>query len=258
MKKQALIWHLRSLAAVAVACSLGVAAEGQTITFLSSTNGSDYSDAGLNLGNAGFWFANFNNRVAVSGAPIDANARNSLPSWVTIDPTPDTTFASTATTKGGQPNWATLTLPDGSSGLSGAVVDSGTDNNSNNTIRALALGAGTPSSFIFHVVTDNTAGEHDPAGRLRARGERSGVFDISGPNAPTGLGTNMNGSPDVYTWRYEGFASGDIIKLQLNSGVAGEQASIAGIMFDPIPEPASGVLFAMAAAGMLSAARRRR
>jgi hypothetical protein len=232
-------------------------AEAQSISFIGSTAGSDYSDAGLNLGNAGFWFANFNSPVAVSGAPIDSNARNSLPSWVTINPAPDTTFAATATTKGGQPNWATLALPDGSTGLSGAVVDSATANNSNNTIRSLALGAGTPSSFIFHVVTDNTAGEHDPATRLRARGERSGVFDISGPNTPTGLTANMNGSPDVYTWRYDGFTSGDIIKLQLNSGNAAEQASITGIMFDPIPEPASGLLFAVAM-GTISAARRRR
>ncbi|HEX6961543.1 MAG TPA: PEP-CTERM sorting domain-containing protein, partial [Lacipirellula sp.] len=115
-----------------------------------------------------------------------------------------------------------------------------------------------PSSFLFHVVTDNTSGEHDPAARLRARGERPSVFDISGPNAPAGLGANMNGSPDVYTWRYDGFASGDIIKLQLNSGNAAEQASIAGIMFDPIPEPTSVPLLAAAAIGVISAARRRR
>jgi len=252
----------RRLIWVALWASFAVGSAGlthaQSITFIGSTAGSDYSDTGLDLGNAGFWFAQFNAASPVSGAAIDNNDRDSLPAWVTINPAPDTTFASTATTKGGQPNWATLTLPNGETGLSGAVVDSNTANNSNNTIRALALGAGTPSSFFFHVVTDNTAGEHDPASRLRARGERSGVFDISGPNAPAGLAANMNGSPDVYTWRYDGFASGDIIKLQLNSGNASEQASIAGIMFDPIPEPASGLLFAMAATGVISAARRRR
>jgi hypothetical protein len=233
-------------------------AQAQSVTFLHSINSSDYSDAGLNVGNLGFWFANFNAPAPVSGAAIDSNARNSLPAWVTVDPTPDTTFASTATTKGGQSAWANLTLPDGSSGLSGAVVDSNTANNSNNTIRALALGAGTPSSFIFRVVTDNTAGEHDPASRLRARGERAGVFDVSGPNTPAGLAASMNGSPDVWSFRYDGFASGDIIKFQLNSGSANEQASIAGFMFDAIPEPASGLLLALAGLGMASAARRRR
>jgi hypothetical protein len=250
-------WRPMGVAAVLVAVSVATA-QAQSITFLGANTSSNYSDAGLNVGNLGFWFANFNAPAPVSGAAINSNAANSLPAWVTVDPTPDTTFAATASTKGGQSTWATLTLPDGSSGLSGAVLDSNTANNSNNSLRALALGAGTPSSFIFRVVTDNTAGEHDPANRLRARGERVGVFDISGPNTPAGLAANMNGSPDVYSFRYDGFASGDIIKLQLNSGAAGEQASIAGFMFDAVPEPASGLLLAMAGLGLASAARQRR
>ena len=66
----------------------------------------------------------------------------------------------------------------------------------------------------------------------------------------------MNGSPDVYTFRYDGFASGDIIKLQLNSGVAGEQASIAGFMFDPVPEPASVAMAMVGGLGLARMARR--
>jgi hypothetical protein len=222
------------------ASSIGVqAVHAQSITFEGVlTNRSNL----VNLGDAGFWFAQFDAAAPISGAAIDNNDRNSLPSWVAINPASDTTFASTATTKGGQPSWATLTLPDGETGLSGAVVDSNTANNSNNIIRAMQLGAGTPSLFRLYIVTDNTGGEHDPAGRLRARGERPGVFDISGPNAPPGLAANMNGSPDVYSWLYSGFAAGDIIKLQINSGVVGERASIAGIMFDVVPEPSSAVL----------------
>jgi hypothetical protein len=234
------------------------AALAQTITFIGATAGTDYSNSGLDLGNQGFWFANFNASTPQTGQPINANEANGLPSWVTIDPTPDTTFASTATTSGGQTAWSTLTLPDGTTGLSGAVVDSNTANNSNNTIRALQLGPGTPHSFYFHVVTDNTAGQHDPAGRLRARGERPGVFDISGPNTPPGLAANMNGSPDVYTWLYEGFRNGDIIKLQLNSANAFEAASIAGIMFDNIPEPSSVVLLMVGAAACGCGRLRRR
>lgn len=252
--KRLLKWRLLC-AAVVVAIS-APAAQAQSITFVGSTTSSNYSDAGLNIGNLGFWFANFAAQSPVSGAAIDSNARNSLPAWVTVNPAPDTTFAASATTSGGNTPWAVLTLPDGTSGLSGAVVDSNTANNSNNTIRALALGAGTPSSFIFRVVTDNTAGQHDPATRLRARGERTGVFDISGPNAPAGLGANMNGSPDVYTFRYVGFASGDIIKLQLNSGNAAEQASISGFMFDAIPEPASVAMAMVGGLGLVRMARR--
>src|SRR5262245_56189207 len=118
--------------------------EAQTITFISATAGSDYSNAGLDLGNLGFWFANFGATTPVDGAAIDSNAASSLPAWVTVNPTPDTTFAATATTSGGHTPWAFLTLPNGTNGLSGAVVDSNTANNSNNSIRALQLGPGTP------------------------------------------------------------------------------------------------------------------
>ncbi len=171
-----LIWSAACLTVAVFAA----AAPAQSITFLNATTSSNYSNSGIDVGNAGFWFANFNASSPVSGAAIDSNAANSLPSWVTVNPAPDTTFASTASTKGGQLNWATLTLPDGTTGLSGAVVDSNTANNSNNTIPKLELGPGTPSDFLFHIVTDNTAGEHNPASRLRARGERDdpGGFDI--------------------------------------------------------------------------------
>jgi hypothetical protein len=68
----------------------------------------------------------------------------------------------------------------------------------------------------------------------------------------------MNGSPDVWSWVYTGFQSGDIIKLQLNSGVVGEQASIAGIMFDAVPEPSSGLLLLIGVIGCGFARLRRR
>ena len=32
----------------------------------------DYSDAGLDIGNAGFWFANFDATTPVTGEPVDA------------------------------------------------------------------------------------------------------------------------------------------------------------------------------------------
>jgi hypothetical protein len=243
----------------ALAIGLAQTAEAApSVTFLGSTTSSDYSDTGLDIGNSGFWFANFNAATPQSGAAIDANAASSLPSWLTVNPTPDTTFASTVTSKGGQAGWATLTLPDGTTGLSGAVVDSNTANNSNNSVRQLQMGPGHPRDFILHIVTDNTAGQHDPASRLRARAERTGVFDVSGPNTPTGLGANMNGTPDVYSFLYNDMTGPAFIKLQLNSGNALEQASIAGFMIDPaIPEPSSAVLL-MLGAGVFGWIRRRR
>lgn len=246
---------------VTLAIWLAAAAQAQSITYIGSTASSNYSPTGLNIGKAGFWFANFAATTPVDGAAIDSNDRDSLPSWVgPINPTPNTTFSSTSTSSGGHTPWAFLTLPSGENGLSGALVDSGTANNSANTIVKLDLGPGTPSKFLFHVVTDNTAGQHDPAGRLRARAENTTVpFDISGPNTPAGLAANMNGSPDVYTWLYDGVTNGSFIKLQLNSGVLGETASIAGFMFDVVPEPSSVVLLGLAAmSGGWFGARRRR
>ena len=107
-------------------------------------------------------------------------------------------------------------------------------------------------------MTDNTAGQHDPASRLRARGEEAGVFDVSGPNTPAGLAANMNGQPDVYTFLYTGMTDNSFIKVQLNSGVAGESASIAGFMFDVVPEPSSALLMLVGAVTGAAASLRRR
>ena len=125
----------------------------------------------------------------------------------------------------------------------------------------LELGPGAPASFFFHIVTDNTNGAHDPAGRLRARFEKSGVFDVSAVQTPTNLAANMDGSPDVYTWLYDSgpFGSaGAFIKVQINSGDQFETASIAGFMFDRIPEPSSAMLLMLGAAGCCSVRRRSR
>jgi hypothetical protein len=252
------VWGALSFALV---IGLAALAQAQSVTFIGSTTSSDYSDSGLDLGNQGFWFANFGATIPQTGQAINANEASSLPSWLTVNPTPDTTFASTATTSGGHTPWAFLTLPDGTNGLSGAVVDSNTANNSNNTVRMLELGPGAPRKFYLHIVTDNTAGQHDPAGRLRARYEKSGDFDVSAVNVPPGLAANMNSAPDVYTWLYDigggNLPAGAFIKLQINSGVAGENASISGFMIDNVPEPSSALLLILGA-GACGFARRRR
>jgi hypothetical protein len=249
--------HKRSVfvrAALSLAFAIGFVAsiQAQTVTFLSSTTSSNYSDSGLDIGNLGFWFANFGATIPQTGQPINANAASSLPSWISVNPAPDTTFALTATTSGGHTPWAFLTLPDGTNGLSGAVIDSNTANNSNNSVRMLQLGPGAPRKFILHVVTDNTAGQHDPASRLRARYEKTGLFDVSAVNTPPGLAASMNGQPDVWSWLYDiggaNLPAGAFIKLQLNSGNAAEQASIAGFMIDYVPEPSSAVILLLGAA----------
>ena len=157
--------------------------------------------------------------------------------------------------KGGESNWASLTTPEGfggsGTGLSGALVDPRATNNSNNTISDMPILAGAPSSFLLHVITDNTNLEHDPLNKIRAR------EDVGGEDSQASNLT-FDGSPDVYTFRYDGVVAGDAIKIQLNSGVAGEAPSIAGIMIDVvIPEPTSAALLVLGSLGLISRRRRR-
>jgi hypothetical protein len=70
----------------------------------------------------------------------------------------------------------------------------------------------------------------------------------------------MNGTPDVYTWLYDsgpGGSAGAFIKLQINSGSTAEAASIAGVMFDRIPEPSSAILLLLGAVGYCCSRLRR-
>ena len=267
-----------TLGALAVACLLVVQPVRATtaITFLDSAGNpatinpalpthtsSDYSNSGLDLGNDGFLFFNFGQTSPTQGTFPNAdvtsqNAANQLPAWIGVDFDPTSATYSfgkdpglEAFAKGGQPGWANLTLPDGASGASGALVDPQSDNNSSNTITGLSILAGAPSSFLMHIVTDNTNGEHDAVDRFRAR------EDLSGLDSKL-RSLTFDGNPDVYTFRYDGVVAGDIIKLQLNSGVLGEDASIAGIMFDTVvPEPTSAMLLVLGGIGLIGRRRRR-
>ena len=206
---------------------------------------------GLNVGNTGYWFPQFDAPAPVEGRPTGENVREALPSWAgplnhatsIFDPNFGTrTFSQDgpARSKGGQPAWNTFTLPDGEVGLSGAIVDPHTSGNSNNTINRIQLNAGVPASFYFHVVTDNTNFEHDPTNRLRARGDSGGV-SIEADPYPQTPDLIFNGIADVYTFRYDGFAAGDYIKLQLNGDPDQEGASFAGFLFDETFEPTPAI-----------------
>lgn len=201
----------------------------------------------LNIGNAGYWFPQFDAVSPVEGRPTGENVRDALPSWAgplnhaTVgDPNFATrTFSQDgpARSKGGQPTWSTLKLPNGEIGLSGAIVDPHTIGNSNNTINRIQLNAGVPSTFYFHILTDNTDQQHDPTNRLRARGDDNGA-NIDPNTFPSPGLAGFNGIPDVYTYRYDGFAAGDFVKLQLNgSPTPAEGASFGGFLFDIAFEP---------------------
>jgi len=223
----------------------------------------------LNIGRAGYWFPQFDAASPVSGRPTSENERNALPAWAgplnhvtsIFDPSFSTrTFSQDgpARSKGGQADWSTVRLPNGETGLSGAIVDPHTRGNSNNTINRIQLGAGVPSTFYFHILTDNTNFDHDPTNRLRARGDVGGS-NLAADFFPVTANLAFNGIPDIYTYRYDGFSPGDFIKLQLNGDPAPKGgASFGGLLFDVtfepnlIPEPTSGLLVLVAMAALAS------
>lgn len=219
------------------------------------TDATDYSNTGLDLGKEGYLFFNFGQSSPSSGA-VGLNRVENLPSYISVDYDPNSANYSwgddpglEAFSKGGDTSWATITLPDGTTGFSGALVDPASDDNSNNTIQNIGVGAGIKSSIlIMHIVTDNTNLDHDAVNRIRPR------EDVSDEDTRWSNNT-FNGVPDVYSVAYKGIAAGDQIKVQLNSGVQFEDASIAGLMFD-IPEPTSFALLGLGALGLLGFRRR--
>ena len=232
-------WPLCLILFAAVAPQWGAAA---SITYLGVIH--DRTDlVTLNIGNAGYWFPQFDAPQPVEGRSTGENTRDALPTWAgplnhatsIFDPNfAMRTFSQDgpARSKGGQPGWDTLKLPNGEIGLSGAIVDPHTIGNSNNTINRIQLNPGVPSTFYFHVLTDNTNLQHDPMNRLRARGNAGGV-DIEANTYPQTAQLAFNGITDIYTFRYDGFTGGDFIKLQLNGDpMPAEGASFGGLLFD--------------------------
>ena len=221
----------------------------------------------LRVGQAGYWFAQFGATEPVTEQPTGDNARDELPAWAgplnhaTAEPEDLPAFGTRsfsqdgpARSAGGRSTWDTFTLPNGETGRSGAIVDPHTAGGTNNTINRISLTDGVPETFYFHVVVGNTNNDHDPTGRIRARGRDvaahwlAGSFlsevpsipepassTVNGPDVdpdpfPRRPGLEFNNTADVYTFRYDGFEPGDYMKLQLEGGPNG--ASFSGLLFD--------------------------
>ena len=231
---------------------------GRSITYVGSTQDKPHLDK-LGIGTSGFWFAQFGAPQPVSGRPTGENAVDALPAWAGplnhVEAVTDIgcdvdslvrgclpgynfrTFSQDgpARSAGGFASWDKLTLPDGRRGRSGAIVDPFTAGNSNNTVNRIQLGRGVPSSFLFHVVTDNTAMQHDPTGRIAARGSIGPLdanLQVEADTFPRGADLTFNGVPDVYTFRFDGFSPGDYVKVQLQGTAGGGGGGLAGFAFD--------------------------
>jgi hypothetical protein len=214
----------------------------------------------IEIGSAGYWLPQFNAPSPAEVRPTDENAIDRLPEWVgplnhfsILAPGEGCsdealergcrpgfgfrTFSQDgpATSSGGRSEWSTLTTPDGATGISGAIVDPHTDGNSNNTVNRIQLEEGVPLTFYVHVIADNTAGSHDPTAALRARGN-IGLFDLDDQVEPDVLlepcDLLFNGVPDIYTFRFDGFAAQDYVKLRLSGTPGAGGASFAGFLFD--------------------------
>ena len=209
--------------------------------------------SGVDYGNAGFWFPQFDASSPRTDKPTDENDRNGLPVWAgpmthmeiyEIWKFPQRTFSQDGPTRsaGGFSSWNTFTLPDGDTGLSGIVFDPHAADNTSQTVNRINLGPGTPSTFFLRIVVDNTDLRHNPINRIRARGEHGGV-SIEPASFPSPGMAGFNGIADVYTFRYDGFVDGDFIKIQFNGmpgstnngGVGG--SSFAGLLFDVPAQP---------------------
>jgi hypothetical protein len=267
-------WLTLSMSALTFFFVTAQFSQAATITQLAtSVDKTDFQ--ALGIGKAGYWFPQFDAGSPVTERPTDENMQFSPPSWAGFQfdsAQSDRTFSLDAGcfsgnivgvcntgptdplvfgvySEGGDTDWDTFTLPDGTTGLSGAVVDEHTESNTNNSFNRISLNAGTPASFVLHIVVDNTDGDHNPAGRLRVRGANgnSGSPDLDSVQLNSGDMT-YNGTTDVYSFRYDDFVATDFIKIQLNSGTVGKYASVAGIMFDVVPEPSSMALILLGAA----------
>jgi hypothetical protein len=209
-----------------------------SITYLGVTR--DVTDYSAQQFGPWYWFAQLDAPSQVSGRPTGERDKTNRPGWTKdLVHYPEQwdfanrTFSQDGPTrsKGGYTSWATITLPDGTTHLSGAIVDPYTIGNTNNTVNKIRLesGNGVPSPFYFHVVIDNTNQTHKTT-RVRARGDDNGT-SIEANTYPSGADLVYNGIPDVYTFRYDGFGNGDYQKLQLSADAGSDGASIAGFMW---------------------------
>jgi hypothetical protein len=229
----------------------------------------DYSSR-LKIGGSGFWFANFNAGAPVVGAPVDQDAANSLPKWIVVNFNPesdsnisDYSFSLTpgeagpnAASTGGQPDYNRLTLSDGSSGVSGQLVDLGVGVNHTSTlIKTWKFGPGAPTAALIHIVLDNaprTAGT--VVDRLRVT-HRNASTQIKARAMFDKLAAGSNGIADVYTFRLEGMEVNGSFAVQLSTANddMGASTGLAGIAFDALqfPESTSSWLTLTLAAGAI-------
>lgn len=115
-------------------------------------------------------------------------------------------------TRGGYAHCATFTLPSGQVGRSGTFYDESNIDNSNNTVNELKIDSPTLSEFCLNLITDNTAGEHNPDVQLEARSDTVDLGLAGNPDL------SFDGATDMYTFRYTGMANGLLCSPRRDGG----------------------------------------
>ena len=242
-----------------------------------------------------YWFANFGNTNAVTGAPMNQMEARKLPSWIHLETDPafigkddsglndDATFNTgysftepNSFSTGGQAGFSDLTLPDGASGRSGQAVDVTSGTGTTTSMLAIRILPGAPDSFRMWVVLDNGSGANfNVQSRLRVN-----LRDTDGPPLypetantrseaealPNGerLGNasnsafTQNGVADAWAFLLSDVGTDDIVTIRPTSagGIPGSYGAFAGLIITP--EPSSVVLLVLGALGFGYAIRWRR
>ena len=202
------------------------------VVFEGTSSSTDFSDAGSDLGNEGYWFANFNREGGINTAPPEENAIDATPAYVSIE------FGEGVDSAGGWGGYADLTLPDGTVGNSGAleINNEGASDRlagSQHEYLTLTFGAGAPANLLLGLVADSSDGLQFSNSALLANGVSTGAL------------TNDLG-PDIHTFRLSNISAGDTVRIDGLASTDNTVSHLGGFLLDVvIPEPSTGILFAL-------------
>ncbi|MES1213671.1 MAG: PEP-CTERM sorting domain-containing protein [Singulisphaera sp.] len=254
------------------------------VAYSQNLNTTNYGPTGLNIGQDGFWFADCGADSAQTLQPVNTNNASSLPSWLSVDFTKGNTtygFANAgngaygatgvAFADGGQAGYNNLTLPNGTTGLSGQLVDTlnATGSSSDTITSRWYFQPGAPSEEYISIVLDNTGTAAPPNGPTNVVRLRVSNFDHTGASVQATFDNLVsNGTADVYTFKLTGIdtvsgANGPgyfSVQLRTSGNSLGTaDVGLAGIIFNPVPEPSTIALaaFAIASAAAAGVVRRR-